>query len=49
MPSSNLAVDAHDMPVRVSSTNGTIADCTQADALVENIDAGYLLADKAYP
>ncbi len=26
----------------------TTADCTQADALVENIDAGYFLADNAY-
>jgi hypothetical protein len=44
----HLAVDAHGMPVRVIMTDGTTAECTQADALVENIDAGYLLADNAY-
>jgi transposase len=36
------------MPVRVFVTEGTRADCTKAIELIENIDAEYLLADKAY-
>jgi transposase len=36
------------MPVRIFITDGTTADCTQASKLIENIDAGYLFADKAY-
>ena len=36
------------MPVRVSVTKGTAADCSQAVELIEGIDAEYLLADKAY-
>jgi transposase len=43
-----MAVDAQGMPVRVFITEGTTTDCTQAGRLVEGIDAGYLLADKAY-
>jgi transposase len=35
------------MPVRIPVTQGTTADCTQASKLIEGIDAGYLLADKA--
>jgi transposase len=41
-------VDAHGMPVRAIITEGTRADCTQADALIEGFDAQYLLADKGY-
>jgi len=44
----HLAVDAHGMPVRAIITEGTRAECTQADALIEGFDAQYLLADKAY-
>jgi len=44
----HLAVDAHGMPVRAIITEGTRADCTQADALIEGFDAQYLLADKGY-
>ena len=44
----HLAVDAHGMPVRVFITQGTTADCTQADRLIEGIDADYLLADRGY-
>ena len=29
-------------------TEGTVADCSQALPLIESIEAGYLLADKAY-
>ena len=44
----HLAVDAHGMPVRVIVTEGTTADCTQADCLIEGLTAGQLLADKGY-
>jgi len=43
-----LAVDVHGMPVRIVMIDGTTGDCRQADAFVQNIDAGYLLADNAY-
>jgi transposase len=43
-----LAVDAHGMPVRVVITQGTTADCTQAIALIDGIEAQYLLADRGY-
>ena len=36
------------MPVRVLITDGNTADCTQAWHLIAGIDAGALLADKAY-
>ena len=36
------------MPVRVLITEGTTADCTQAESLIEGIDAEHLLADRAY-
>ncbi len=36
------------MPVRVFITQGTTADCTQADRLIEGLDADYLLADRGY-
>ncbi len=36
----HLAVDAHGMPVRIFITQGTTADCTQADRLIEGLDAG---------
>ena len=44
----HLAVDAYGMPVRVLITEGTRADCSQAEYLIEGIDADYLLADKGY-
>ncbi len=44
----HLAVDAHGMPVRVFITQGTTADCAQADRLIEGFDADYLLADRGY-
>jgi transposase len=43
-----LAVDAHGMPIRVLVTAGTVADCTQADKLIEGLTTGNLLADKGY-
>ena len=44
----HLAVDAHGMPVRMFVTQGTTADCTQAESLIEGIDAENLLGDRAY-
>ena len=44
----HLAVDARGMPVRVITTKGTTADCTQAINLIENFSAEYLLADRGY-
>ena len=44
----HLAVDAHGLPVRVLITAGTTADCTQAERLVEGLNAEYLLADRGY-
>ncbi len=44
----HLAVDAHGMPVRFALTEGTTADCKQAVALIEGLDAKHPLADKAY-
>ena len=36
------------MPVRIIITEGTTADCTQAECLIEGIDADHLLADRGY-
>ena len=36
------------MPVRAIITEGTRADCKEADALIDGIDAECLLADRAY-
>jgi transposase len=36
------------MPVRVIITQGTTADCTQANCLIEGITAEQLLADRGY-
>ena len=44
----HLAVDSHGMPVRITITEGTTADCTQAIALIDGISAENLLADRAY-
>lgn len=44
----NLAVDAHGMPLRAIVTSGTVADCTQACALIDGMNAQHLLADKGY-
>ena len=44
----HLAVDAHGMPIRFFVTAGTIADCTQACALIDGVSAEYLLADRGY-
>jgi transposase len=44
----HLAVDAAGMPVRIIITDGTTADCTQAESLITGLNAGFLLADKGY-
>ena len=36
------------MPVRAIVTQGTAADCTQANELITGIAAEYLLADRGY-
>jgi transposase len=36
------------VPIRIFVTEGTRADCTQACALIEGIDARALLADRGY-
>jgi transposase len=41
-------VDAHGLPVRPIITEGTRADCSQAENLIDGIDAKHLLADKGY-
>jgi transposase len=41
-------VDAHGMPVRIFITEGTAADCTQVQKLIEGIKAEHLLADRGY-
>jgi len=43
-----MAVDAHGMPVRMTLTAGTAADCTQALPLIDGINANCLMGDKAY-
>ena len=47
----HLAVDAHGIPVNLRVTAGTVADCTQAAALIDGIpldaaSAEYLLAEQ---
>ena len=36
------------MPVRIVVTEGTRADCSQADTLIEGLPAEHLIADKGY-
>lgn len=36
------------MPIRIIITQGTGADCSQADRLIEGLSADYLLADRGY-
>ena len=49
----HLAVDAHGMPVRMLAMAGTVADCTQTEALldgieIDRIETEHLLADRGY-
>jgi transposase len=43
-----VAVDAHGNPVRVLVTEGTRADCKEAENLIETLEANCLIADKGY-
>ena len=36
------------MPFRLLATAGTVADCTQSEALIDGITAEHLLADRGY-
>ena len=36
------------MPVQAIITDGTVADCSKANELIEGINADYLLADRGY-
>jgi len=36
------------MPITFIVTSGTTADCTQAGALIDGVQAAYLLADRGY-
>ena len=36
------------MPVRLSLSEGTVTDCTQAHSLIADLAAQYLLADRGY-
>ncbi len=42
-----LAVAAHGLPRRAVAAAGTMADCRQADVLIEGVDAGVLLTGRA--
>ena len=44
----HLAVDAHGMPIRAVITEGTRADCAEADKLIDGFQMAHLLADKGY-
>ncbi len=44
----HLAVAAHGLPLRAIAAAGAAADCSQADVLIEGVDAGALLADRAH-
>ena len=42
------AVDGHGLPVRMIVAGGNMADCTQAEDLIDGLVADHLMADKAY-
>lgn len=44
----HAAVDAFGNPVRLLLTAGQTSEYTQAEALIEGFEAGYVLADKGY-
>ena len=41
-------VDAHGMPLKVVVTQGTRADCMEAEGLIDGFKMEHLLADKGY-
>ena len=42
-----LAVNEKGLPIVVSITSGTVADCSEALSLIENLKAEGLIADRA--
>ncbi len=44
----HLVVDEYGMPAGGIVTSGTVADCSQATLLMEDLEAEAFLADKAY-
>ena len=44
----HLAVDTPGLPVRAIVTEGTRAECQEADGLIDGIEAESLLADRGY-
>lgn len=44
----HIAVDANGMPVKVLVTGGTVADCSMAVPLFEDLTAEVLIADRGY-
>ena len=44
----HLAVDAHGLPLRVVVTEGTRADCAEAEGLIDGFEMSAPLADKGY-
>ena len=44
----HLTVDAHGLPVKMIITHGNVADCSQAEALIDGLHGDCLMADKAY-
>ena len=44
----DLAVDAHGMLLGVFIKDASTTDCQKASCLIEGIDAGSLLAERAY-
>ena len=43
-----MLTDALGRPLRLIVTAGQVNDCTQADRLLEGVEAGYVIADKGY-
>ena len=44
----HLCVEARGLPMTIIISDGNTADCTKAETLIDDISAGYLMADKAY-
>jgi transposase len=43
-----MLTDATGRPMRLIVTAGQVNDCTQADRLLENIEAAHVIADRGY-
>ena len=43
-----LAINEKGLPLAVSITAGTVADCSEAVSLIENLKSEGLIADRAY-